>query len=351
MVAGIGSAQSAAKPTATGLKGHAAARGISYGCMVGLSMLQSSPEFRAAVVREASIIVPGNEMKWKPTQPNRGPADYRDADAISAFAREHGLALRGHTAAWHVNLPAWALQDLASPQGRDLLLRHVGEVVGHFRGRVVEWDVVNEAIEPHDGLERDLRNSPLYRAGGANYIADCFQAAHEADPGARLFYNEYGLQYRTDYEDRRRASTLRLLSDLRRQAVPLHGLGLQCHLKVGNRFDAKVFRTFLAEVAALGLHISITELDIDDQRLPAHIAERDRQVADHAHRFLDVALDEPAVRRLLTWGLSDRYTWLNSERPRADHVKKRPLPLDEELTRKPLWYALAGCFDHAPRRG
>ncbi len=342
---------SGAVPAAAALKTHAALRGITYGCMVTPPMLRSSRELPAAVVREAAIIVPGNEMKWKPTQPHRGPANYTEPDALWSFASANGLALRGHTAAWHVNLPAWVTQDLAAPGGKDLLLHHVRELVAHFRGRVVEWDVVNEAIEPRDGLDGDLRASPLYRAGGRTFIADCFHAAHDADPAARLFYNDYGLEYRTAEEDRRRDATLRLLSDLKRQSVPVHGLGIQCHLKPGNRFDAKIFRTFLAEVAALDLRISITEFDVDDQRLASSIPERDQGVADHARRFLDVAFDERALTGFLTWGLSDRFSWLNVERPRADGASKRPLPLDENLERKPLWYALAHCFDNAPMRG
>lgn len=340
-----------AAPSGGSLKAMAASKGITYGCMVSGAMLRSSPDFCAAVAREAAMIVPGDEMKWGPTQPRRGPSNYQEPDTTWRFASEHGLAMRGHTAVWHRNLPGWAVQDLAAPGGKDLLRAHVHELISHFRGRVVEWDVVNEAIEPRDGLDGDLRNSLLYRAGGKSYIADCFHAAHEADPAARLFYNEYDLVYRTDGEDRRRSSTLRLLSDLKRQGAPVHALGIQCHLKVGNRFEDGVFRRFLADVAALGLRISITEFDIDDQRLPADIAERDRQVADHARRFLDVALKERALTGFLTWGLSDRFTWLNVERPRADGLKKRPLPLDENLVRKPLWQAIARAFDKAPRRG
>lgn len=342
--------RSAADP-ADGLKERAAARGILYGCAVRQPFLESSPHFRAAVVREANIIVPEHELKWKPTQPNRRPADYQGAEAIWAFANKSGLALRGHTAAWHVNLPAWVTEDLSAPGGRDLLLGHVREVVGHFRGRVMEWDVVNEAIEPRDGLDGHLRNSPLYRAGGKTYVADCFQSAHEADPDALLFYNEYGLTYQTMAEDQRREATLRLLSNLKRQGIPVHGLGIQCHLKVGNRFNAKVFRNFIAEVAALGLQIRITEFDVDDERLPINIVERDLAVADHARRILDVAFDERALSGLLTWGLTDQCTWLDIERPRADRAKKRPLPLDENLKRKPLWYAIASCLDSAPMRG
>lgn len=338
----------AAEPQAS-LKARAAKRGLTYGCMVCRPWLDET-DLTTAIAREAAIIVPGDEMKWKPTQPRRGPPDYRKADDIARFAAGQGLALRGHTAVWHQNLPAWAAAALGQPGGRDVLLRRVQDIVGHFRGRTVEWDVVNEAIEPADGLEGDLRHSPLYRAGGKEFIADCFHAAHEADPGALLVYNEYDLFYQTAAEDRRRAATLRLLSDLKRRKAPIHGLGLQCHLKVGNRFNEKLFRTFLADVAALGLRLTITELDIDDERLPAAIPERDARVADHTRQFLDVALDEPSLKSVLTWGLSDRHTWLNVERKRRDGLGKRALPLDEHLVRKPLWHALAASFDHAPKR-
>jgi endo-1,4-beta-xylanase len=338
-----------AAPAGDGLKARAARRGISYGCMVCRPWLQET-DFSSAVVRESAIIVPGNEMKWGATQPRRGPANYSAADDIARFAANHTLALRGHTAVWHKNLPKWAAEALRLPSGRDVLLQRVRDIVGHFRGRVAEWDVVNEAIEPKHGLEGGLRHSPLYTAAGKGFIADCFHAAHEADPRALLVYNEYDLFYDTPAEELRRSATLRLMSELKRANVPVHGLGLQCHLKVGNRFNEKLFRSFLKDAAALGLRITITELDIDDERLPADAANRDHRVADHARHFLDVALDEPAIKSVLSWGLSDRYTWLNTERPRADGGKKRPLPLDELMARKPLWHALATSFDSAPKR-
>lgn len=334
----------------SGLKAHAAKRGIAYGCMVSRPWLDEA-DFATAVAREAAIIVPDHEMKWGATQPRPGLANYAAADDIARFAAGHAIALRGHTAVWHRNLPKWAAEALGRPGGVDVLLQRVRDVVGHFRGRVIEWDVVNEAIEPKDGLEGGLRHSPLYQAGGKDFIANCFHAAQEADPRALLVYNEYDLFYDTPAEDLRRSATLRLMSELKRRNVPLHGLGLQCHLKVGNRFNEKKFRAFLEEAASLGLRIVITELDIDDQRLPADIADRDQRVADHARQFLDVALDEPAVKSVLSWGLSDRHSWLHIERPRADGVKKRPLPLDEQMARKPLWHALAASFDSAPKRG
>lgn len=296
------------------------------------------------------MIVPGVEMKWGMTERRRGFPIYRDADFVAAFAAKHSIALRGHTAIWYRNVPAWTTDLLASPSGRDLIVKRVHDVVGHFRSRVVEWDVVNEVLEPNDHLPGEMRNWPPFAQGDPVYIADCFHAAHEADPKALLFYNDYGFEYLSDGENRRRAAAIGLLTELKKRNVPVHGLGIQCHLKVGNNFNAPIFRKFLSDIAALGMRISLTEFDIDDQRLPAAIADRDHQVADHARRFLDTALDEPAVKRLLTWGISDKETWLNSDRPRADGLRHRALPLDENFARKPLWYAIANCLDGAPSR-
>lgn len=332
------------------LKGKAARRGITFGSEVTAKELRSSPQTVAAIVADCAIIVPGVEMKWGETEKRRDFPFYRDADFMASFAAKHSIELRGHTALWYRNVPSWANDLLVSPDGRHLIVKRVNDVVGHFRGRVVEWDVVNEALEPNDNLPGDMRDWPPYAHGDPGYIADCFHAAHEADPKALLFYNEYGFEYLSDGENRRRAAALQLLGELRKRNVPIHGLGIQCHLKVGNNFNAPIFRKFLSDVAAMGMRISLTEFDVDDQRLPADIATRDQQVADHARRFLDTALDEPAVKRLLTWGICDRGTWLNSDRPRADGLKHRALPLDENFARKPLWNAIASCLDNAPSR-
>lgn len=289
-------------------------------------------------------------MKWGATEKQPGHPSYRDADFIASFASKHGMRLRGHTALWYKNLPVWTADMLSQPDGRDLIVRRVRDVVGHFRGRVVEWDVVNEVLEPADHLPGELRNWPPFAHGDPGYITDCFHAAHEADPQALLFYNDYGFEYLSDGENQRRAAALKLIEELKMRNAPIHGLGIQCHLKVGNHFDAAIFRAFLSDVAALGVRISLTELDVDDQRLAADFTERDRQVAEHARLFLDTALDEPAVKTLLTWGMSDRETWLNADRPRPDGLGHRALPLDENFHRKPLWHAIATCLENASTR-
>lgn len=331
------------------LRERAARCGVLYGAMAMAGELLDA-DYRVALARECAIMTPGVEMKWGVTEPRRGETTYAAAESIASFARDNGMKLRGHTAAWHVNLAPWTRAALAEPGGAELLVARVRDVVGHFSGRIAEWDVVNEAIEPRDGLPGGRRASILYRAGGDGAIADCFHAARAADPGALLFYNDYGLEYQTPEQEARRRATLGLVDDLLRRRAPIHGFGLQCHLKAGSPFDQATFRRFLGEIAARGLRISLTELDVDDSRLAADPDARDRAVADHAQRVLDVALDEPAVVTVVSWGLSDRYLWLSKDRPRGDGLPTRGLPLDHALRRKVLWRAMADAFAHAPKR-
>ena len=350
---GTGLALSHALPAAAaeegGLNDRAARRGMKFGCAVLAKRLRI-PAYARAVAQESSILVPENEMKWGHTEQRRGRPDYGHADAIAAFAAGHGIGLRGHTAMWYKSRPAWTDEALAAPGGRELALKHVTEIVGHFRGRVAEWDVVNEMIEPKDGLPGGLRKFPPYAPGDVGFIADCFHAARESDPAAKLYYNDYGLEYASEGEDLRRAAALHILEGLKARKAPIDGFGIQCHLKVGNNFKPGIFRDFLAAIAATGVEISLTELDIDDERLPSDVAERDRLVAEHAREFLAAAFEERAVTKLLTWGLVEMDRWLDAARPRADRQSHRPLPLDDGFKRKPLWHAIAGSFDNAPLR-
>jgi endo-1,4-beta-xylanase len=240
---------------------------------------------------------------------------------------------------------------LAKEGGRELYRDHVRSMIAHFGDKVSSWDVVNEAIEPKDGRDDGLRDSDFLKAFGPDHIAEAFRIAREAAPKASLYYNDYGLEYVGLLEDARREQTLRLLSDLKSRRVPIDGLGIQSHLKVGNRFDPQRFRDFLSAVADLGLSILISEFDVSDVRLAADAETRDAAVADHAAPYLETAFDEPKVVGLITWGLSDRYSWLNSgPMSRKDKLPTRGLPLDRDMRRKPLWHQIARAIEAAPER-
>ena len=219
-------------------------------------------------------------------------------------------------------------------------------MVGRYAGTVASWDVVNEPVERNDRRPDGLRKSPWLRALGPDYLEIAFRAAHAADPHARLALADYGLEYDDEsWMVEKRGTMLSLLRGLLARGVPIHALALQGHL-LGDRPPAfgKGLSAFLAEVAALGLDIYITELDVNDQDTPGSVAARDHVTADIYARFLDTVLAQPAVKMVVTWGLSDRYTSKTTMFPRRDGAPVRPLPFDADLRPKPAALALARAF-------
>ncbi|CAN5298441.1 hypothetical protein BH20ACT22_BH20ACT22_08310 [soil metagenome] len=177
-------------------------------------------------------------------------------------------------------------------------------------------------------------------------MAESFDIAHAADPDALLVLNEFGYETVNEYGDRpddKQRATLRVVDRLLDDDVPVHALGVQAHLpahEFAERFDPVAYRRFLSEIASRGLKILITELDVLDDGLPADRRIRDRVVADVYRRYLEATLEESAVAAVITFGLSDRYTWLQEDYPRKDGAPRRPLPFSEGLRAKPAYHAL-----------
>lgn len=318
-------------------------RGRVYGAAVSQEALEDR-SFRNLLVHQAGSLTPENGLKWEVVEPRRGHYDFRQGDALLQLARLHGLEMRGHTLVWERQESAW-LQTVSSADLAPILKAHIQTLVGRYRGQLRSWDVINEPLAD-DGS--GLRHHRWWRALGPDYIALALKWAHQSDPGARLLINEYGLEAQTPAAAAKRRAMLALLRDLRRRHVPLHGLGLQAHLQggpAGERYDG--LNDFLKQVQALGLEIQITELDVDDRQLPGDPALRDRMVAAVYDRFLGAVLGNAAVRQVTTWGLSDRYTWLNSQAPRTDGLEQRPLPFDAALRPKPAVAVMRERFARA----
>jgi endo-1,4-beta-xylanase len=339
------------------LRVAAAARSIRYGCAIAAPQILSPDDFTALVCQECAVIVPENAMKWFEMSDAPDRTDFSIPDQIANFARARNLKLRGHTLLWYWRTPTWfhRLPDRGSAE--TAMLRRIRDMAGRYRGQVDSWDVVNEPLNPADGRSDNLREAVFLKQIGAEYLDLAYHAAREADSGARLVVNEYDVEYDTPDQDAKRTAVLRLLERMKTAGTPVDALGVQAHLDIGRySFSATKLRRFLAEVAAMGLEIQITELDVTDERAPASIAERDQLVADEYRRFLDVALDEPAVTQVITWGLSDRHSWIvrretNEMKWRSDGLPSRPLPFDVDLLRKPAWSAIARAFEQAPPRG
>jgi endo-1,4-beta-xylanase len=236
---------------------------------------------------------------------------------------------------------------------------HVGAVVSRYAGKVHSWDVVNEALNPSDQAPNAMRMSGFTKTIGWDWMDFAFHAARRADPHALLTYNDYRIEL-THYgdSDGRRAGMLNLLDGFRRRDVPIDAIGIQSHIDYSawKYFDAAAYANFLKEIAARGVKIFLTELDVIDTGSPTVSAERDRIIADIYRTYLSVALENPAVVVVVNWGLFDPEAWQNSPSAtnsnfrRADGTPGRGLPFDSDMRPKLAAQAIASVFETAHQR-
>lgn len=336
---------------AIALRASARTKGLLFGAAVNYNNLSSDQAYANLVAQQCGILVPANELKWQALRPSPSQFNFTRADWMAQFARRNGMLFRGHTLVWHNGLPNWFAKTVNKQNAEKFLREHISRVAGHYAGQMHSWDVVNEAIDPRGQRGDMLRNTPWLRFLGPDYIDLAFRMAAEADPRAILTYNDFGIEHDTPQAETKRAAVLRLLERLKSRGTPIQALGIQAHLfghPDGVNFTQ--IRRFLRNVADLGLEIMITELDVNDQQLPRDPALRDRAVANVYADFLEVVLDQPAVTAVITWGISDRYTWLSSTKPRKDGAGLRPLPFDAQLKPKPAWQSLTSAIAQAPTR-
>ncbi len=334
-----------------GLHARARARGLFYGSAVNDDTLTNDPAVLGRIKAECGVLVGEAQFKWGDLRPDAKTFDFTRADALLAFATKSGLRMRGHTLLWHEGNPAWLEKTLTPANAEKLLVDHIRGVVGHWKGKLMHWDVVNEVIDSDDKQPLNLRKTLWQQALGARMLDIAYHTTAETDPSALRVINDYGTDYTLAWQDRKRGAMLDLLADLLHRKVPVQAVGLQAHLDGGEvTLDQKVLAKFVADIASMGLKVIVTELDVRDQRLPADIPSRDETVAAHARAWLDAVLSNRAVLGVLSWGISDRNTWLNGQFARADKLPQRALPLDAALNRTKLWSAIAASIDAAPVR-
>jgi len=343
---------------AIALRKLAAEKGLIYGTTIAARQITGDRPFLDLVRQEAGLVVAENEMKWQVmNRGSPGDNDFAPADTIANFAAANGLVLRGHNLLWYHRTPSWYFDLTDRREQERAVIAHIEQLAGRYRGRIHSWDVVNEPIEPKDGRPDGLRTAVFLETLGPEYLDLAYHTARDTDPDARLVVNEYDVELDAPEQEARRVALLRLLERMRRSGTPVDAVGIQAHLTAagGPPFSAPLLRRFLADIANLGLTVQITELDVTDEHAPAQVAVRDGLVADTYRRFLDAALDEPAVKMVVTWGLSDRHSWIVRRETyqakwRTDDAASRPLPFDADLEAKPAFDAIAGAFAHAPQR-
>jgi endo-1,4-beta-xylanase len=308
------------------LRELAAARGLYIGAAVGAGQLQCEPPYATVLAREFNMLTIENALKFGPVHPAPDRYDFSAADAIIAFAEANDMRVRGHTLVWHNQLPAWVEEgDWTRDELTKVLREHITTVVGRYRGRITAWDVVNEAIDD----EGELRDTIWLRTIGPEYIDLAFRWAHEADPEALLFYNDYSCEALGCKSD----AVYALVQDLLETGVPIHGVGWQMHVQMGLAPSLVDVRNNLRRLGALGVQVQITEMDVRVRNERPDTLER--QAAVYAD-MLQVCLDAPSCTAFVMWGFTDRHSWIPAVFEGWDHA----LIFDEAYAPKPAYGAL-----------
>jgi endo-1,4-beta-xylanase len=305
------------------LRVHAAARGIYMGDAVDNNEISDST-YRTHIATEFSSLTPGNAMKWDSTEPNQGQFSYGRADAIMDLAEANNQSVRGHTLVWHNQTPSW-VQNLSATAMTSALQNHIANVVGHYKGRLYAWDVVNEVLN-EDGT---MRNSFWYQKLGTSYIATAFRAARAADPNAKLYINDYN----TDGLGSKSDGMYSLVQSLLSQGVPIDGVGFQAHLAIQYGFPTQMQQN-LQRFANLGLDVAITELDVRMQ-LPSDSSKLATQ-ATYYRNVMNACLAVTRCVGVTTWGYTDKYSWIPSVFPGEGAA----LLVDENFQVKPAYTAV-----------
>jgi endo-1,4-beta-xylanase len=292
---------------------------------VAVNLRALTGEDSALIVREFNSITPENDMKIGLIHPEENRYSFDNADAIVAFAERNRLKIRGHNLVWHYEsqTPKWFFKDKDGNQAsKELVLQrlkdHITTVVSRYKGKLYAWDVANEVIS--DRRDEYLRNSEWYKICGEEYIAKAFQWAHEADPNALLFYNDYN-----EISPVKREKIYKLVKSLKDAGVPVHGVGMQGHWAVNEPTREQLDST-IKRFADLGVQVQITEFDVSvypkehdaRERKPEDAstqftAEREQAQLEKYKMSFDVFRKYKNVISGVTfWNVSDRYSWLDN---------------------------------------
>ena len=305
------------------------------------------------VIDNFNIVTPENCLKPAPVHPSEETWRFERPDALVNWCREHKLAVHGHTLVWHAQTNDWFFRDGDRTTVTRRLEAHISTLVGRYKGKIQSWDVVNEAINDRGDATtaqtENLRNLSWLRTIGPEFVTVAFKFAHQADPDAKLYYNDYGIESGPKHD-----SSLVLLKRLIKEGAPIYGVGIQGHWSTGRVPFAAVDKA-ISDYASLGLKVSVTELDVTIRgqsggqfgdglgRLggravePASQQDVKAQADDYGRLFSVLIKHKKAIDRVTFWGLSDRRTW---------RFGQHPLIFDANNQRKPAYAAIVSVLLH-----
>ena len=293
--------------------------------------------------RQFNMMVAENEMKMDALQPQQGQFSYGSADNLVSFAKNNKMAVRGHCLVWHQQQPGWLSSDgkkndkgWSRKEALEIMKNHITNVLTHFKGKVTEWDVVNECLDDDQSIIRTnpdgykLRSTVWQQAIGDDYIDSAFVFARKADPSIQLYLNDY------DVEMQGKAKAVayyNLVKHLQAKDIPLDGVGLQCHFSVGDVDSVKLEST-IRRFGEAGLKCIITELDMGVSSTSAANLE---EQARNYRVITDIMLNNDNCPTMMVWGIKDNDSWRSAS---------NPLLYTSGLGKKPAWYAVRSALRH-----
>jgi GH35 family endo-1,4-beta-xylanase/enterochelin esterase-like enzyme len=305
----------------------------------------------ALVQEHFNFVTPENCMKPGPIHPSENTWRFERADALVKWCTDRNIAIHGHTLVWHAQTENWFFRDGDRQVVTQRMRDHISTLVGRYQGKIRSWDVVNEAINDGGNAQtaqtENLRNSSWLQAVGPEFLTLAFKFAHEADPDAELYYNDYGIEVGPKH-----ASSLVLLKRLIEDGAPIHGVGIQGHWSTSNIPYAALDRA-ISNFASLGLKVSITELDVtirgaaggqfgpgfrgrrSEGGTPPSPDDLQAQADAYARLFAIFIKHQDVLDRITFWGLSDRRTW---------RYGQHPLIFDANNQRKPAYAAITDAL-------
>ncbi len=308
---------------------------------------------KSLVAENFNIVTPENCLKPAPIHPSEDTWSFERADALVKWCADNKIAVHGHTLVWHAQTGAWFFSDGDKAKVIQRLKDHISTLVGHYKGKIRSWDVVNEAIADGGNAEsagtENLRNSSWVRTLGPEFLTLAFKFAHDADPEAKLYYNDYGIEAGPKH-----ASSLVLLKRLIKDGAPIYGVGIQGHWSTTRVPFASIDKA-ISDYASLGLKVSVSELDLTIRGAsggqfgagpgpfggrgvePASPQDLKAQAEAYARLFSIFIKHTNEIERVTFWGLSDRRTWRRGQ---------NPLIFDSNNQRKPAYVAIVDALAH-----
>jgi len=333
---------------AQSLREQAEKRKLLVGAAVNPAMFAEAA-YASTLAREFNMVEAENAMKWSGIRPAQDKFNFGPADKVVAFGQAHKMKVRGHCLLWSEYNPAWLSKGSFTPEQLSKLLEeHITTVMKHYAGKVFAWDVVNESFLADGSIEPSIwYDSPgIGLAGkGTAYIEQAFRWARAADPNALLFYNDYdteGLNAKSD-------AVYEMVKDFKKRGVPIDGVGMQAHILNLDMKEISSLAANLARLTALGVEVHITEMDvalpIDAKGVLLDQAALERQ-ADIYRFVASACVKEPGCTALMTWGFTDKYSWI----PRhTKGAKGKALLFDQLYAPKPAYHALREVLEREQR--